>query len=130
MISTKKFIPAIIWFLLVLILICIPGKDLPKTGDWFEKIHFDKWVHIGLFGILAFLWMLPFLKSSLAIDEKKKWMIKVLLAAIVWGITTELIQKYFIVGRAFDLLDWAADSVGALIAFIFCKQKYISNTSL
>ncbi len=129
MIPTKKFIPAIIWFLLVLFLICIPGKNLPKTGDWFEKIYFDKWVHAGLFCILAFLWMLPLLKSSLAINEKKKWMIKILLGAIVWGITTELIQKYFIVGRAFDLLDWTADSVGVLVAFIFCKQKYISNSS-
>jgi VanZ family protein len=35
---------------------------------------------------------------------------------IIWGITVEFLQKYFIPGRDFELLDWAADSVGALIA--------------
>jgi len=44
------------------------------------------------------------------------------LAAIVWGITVEFLQKYFVIGRDFDLLDWAADSVGVLIAFLLCRE--------
>ncbi len=126
MISVKKFIPGIAWFFLVLILICLPGDDLPKTEDWMSAIYFDKWVHIGLFAGLGFLFMMPICKSS-TLSKKEKWqiVIKIAIAASVWGITTEFIQKFFIVGRAFDLWDWAADSMGVLWALIFCKKFFL-----
>ena len=54
---------------------------------------------------------------------------RIALAAIVWGITVEFIQKFFIPGRDFDLLDWAADSFGVLIAYWLCVKilKYFEN---
>ena len=124
MISYKKFTPGIAWFFLVLILICLPGDDLPKADDWMDAIFFDKWVHAVLFCMLAFLFMMPICKSNTS--NKNKWssIIKIALAASVWGLTTEFIQKFFIHGRAFDLLDWAADGVGVIIAIIFCKRFY------
>ena len=125
MISIKKFIPGIAWFFLVLVLICLPGNDLPKADDWMDAIHFDKWVHAGLFSILTFLFMMPICKSKLSKKERWNFVIKIALAACVWGITTEFIQKFFIVGRAFDLFDWAADSAGILLATIVCKILYL-----
>ena len=124
MITIKKFIPGIAWFFLVLILICLPGDDLPKTGDWMAAVYFDKWVHVGLFFILTFLFMIPICKSKL--PEKIKWnvVIKIALSACIWGITTEFIQKFFIVGRAFDLFDWAADTAGIFFATALCKILY------
>ena len=124
MITIKKFIPGIAWFFLVLILICLPGDDLPKTGDWMAAVYFDKWVHVGLFFILTFLFMIPICKSKL--PEKIKWnvVIKIALSACIWGITTEFIQKFFIVGRAFDLFDWAADTAGIFFATGLCKILY------
>jgi VanZ family protein len=122
MIPLKKFIPAIGWFFLLLFLICLPGNQFPKTGDWLEKIYFDKWVHIGLFSILAFLLMRPFVNSTLSKQTILQTIFKVALAVSVWGLTTEFIQKYFIPHRNFDLWDWAADSAGALLAFIVCKK--------
>ena len=80
MISIKKFIPGIAWFFLVLILICLPGDDLPKTDDWMSAIYFDKWVHIGLFSILAFLFMMPICKSALTL--KSKWEIVIKIASM------------------------------------------------
>lgn len=127
MILIKKFIPGIAWFFLVLILICLPGDDLPKTDDWMSAIYFDKWVHAGLFSILAFLFMFPVCKSHLSKKEKWNLIFKIALAACVWGITTEFIQKFFIVGRAFDILDWAADSAGIFLAIIVCKYFYLKN---
>jgi VanZ family protein len=122
MIPLKKFIPAIGWFFLVLILICLPGSEFPKTDDWLEKIYFDKWVHIGLFSIFAFLWMRPFVNSTLSKQNTLQTISKIALAVSVWGLTTEFIQKYFIPQRNFDLWDWAADSAGALLAFIVSKK--------
>ena len=123
--GVKKFIPGIVWFILVLVLLCLPGSDLPKVEDWLNKIYFDKWVHIGLFAVLAFLFMWPFLKSS--IDPREKWLflVKISIAASVWGLTTEFIQRFYIPGRSFDLFDWAADSFGALLALIFSRFRFL-----
>ena len=127
MISLKKFLPGIAWFFLVLILICLPGDDLPKTDDWMSAIYFDKWVHAGLFAILTFLFMRPVYKSNLSKNEKLSFVIKIALALCVWGITTEFIQKFFIVGRAFDILDWAADGAGVMFALIACRRLYLKK---
>ena len=123
----RKFIPAIAWFMLVLVLLCLPGSQLPSVDDWLNKIYFDKWVHVGLFSILAFLFMYPFFKSSL--NSKEKWylIIKIAIATSVWGLTTEFIQKYFVPGRSFDLFDWAADSTGALIALLTARFWFVSH---
>jgi VanZ family protein len=123
MIPFKKFIPGIAWFFLVLILICLPGNQFPKTDDWLDKIYFDKWVHCGLFGILAFLWMMPFVVSEIAFEQKQKTILKIAISVAVWGLTTEYIQKFFIPFRSFDWWDWAADSLGALLAYIICMKK-------
>ena len=120
----KKFIPGIAWFFLVLFLLCLPGSDLPKVDDWFNKIYFDKWVHTGLFSILAFLFMLPFIRSSLPLKTKWHWLVRIAIAASIWGLTSEVIQKYYIPGRSFDWFDWAADSFGALVALIFSKLMF------
>ena len=48
---------------------CLPGSDMPKVG-WLDKIYFDKWVHIGMFGVLTFLFCCPFYKSDLSMAKK------------------------------------------------------------
>lgn len=123
----KNFLPGIAWFFFVIILLCIPGSDLPKADNFFSKIFFDKWAHAGLFCILTFLWMWPVCKSEKSTSEKYIYFIKIAFATIVWGITTEFIQKYWVTGRSFDLLDCAADSLGVVIAFLFCKKVYLAK---
>jgi VanZ family protein len=128
-ISIKKFIPGIAWFFVLMVLICLPGSDIPTVDTWLNTIYFDKWVHTGLFGMLGFLFMLPVFSKKLSIpyDEQLRCCIRVTMAVIVWGITTEFIQLYFISGRNFDLLDWAADSFGALLAFAFVKWRFLKR---
>ncbi len=131
-IPLKKFLPGIAWFFVVAVLTLMPGSDVPEIG-WMDAIpNFDKLVHAGLFGGLTFFFCLAYFKSSLSHRQKINHFIRITLAAIVWGITVEFLQKYFIPGRDFDLLDWAADSVGALLALWFCIRmlKYLKKTSL
>jgi VanZ family protein len=118
--SFKKFIPGIAWFFFVLVLMCLPGKDIPNI----EVVYFDKLVHTGVFGLLAILFCWPFYNSTFNNKERLQYFIKIAFAVSLWGLTTEFIQKYFISGRAFDLRDWAADSIGALIAYLFCKKVF------
>lgn len=58
-------------------------------------------------------------------QDKINLFIKITIATVVWGITTEYIQKLFIEGRQFDLVDWAADSAGAIIAFFVSRRFFL-----
>ncbi|MGG9961859.1 VanZ family protein [Ferruginibacter sp. SUN106] len=125
-IGIKKFIPGIAWFFVVLTLVCIPGEDLPVADNWMIEINYDKLIHVGIFAVLAFLFMYP-IGKSVAFTKKEKWhyFIKIALATVVWGYTTEVIQKFFIPGRSYDLTDWLADSIGGLAAMIFCSRYFL-----
>lgn len=122
-IPLKKFYPGIAWFFLTLILICIPGYDLPDVDEWLIEINFDKLIHVALFGALAFLFMLPVSRSALSKKEKQNWFTRVALAVIIWGITTEFIQKFFIPRRSFTLGDWAADALGGALALFYFSVR-------
>lgn len=127
-IGIKKFIPGIAWFFLVLTLVCIPGEDLPKPDNWMIQIDYDKLIHVGIFAVLAFLFMYPIAKfSSLSNKEKWYYFIKIAIATIVWGYTTEVIQKFFIPGRSYDLTDWLSDSIGGVVAMIFSKLYFLKK---
>ena len=119
----KNFIPGIAWFFIVLVLMCLPGDEIPKV-NWLSRISFDKMVHIGVFAVLALLFCMPFHKSGYSARERIQYFIKISLAVSIWGLAIEFIQKYYIPGRSFDLLDWAADSIGALLAYWFCRKKF------
>jgi len=119
----SKFAPGIAWFFLILVLICIPGYDLPKVDNWLIEINFDKFIHVGLFAVLAWLFMNPILKSALPQKEKWYYFIKIAMATVIWGIATELIQKYFVPSRSFNLSDCAADGLGGIIALIYFKWR-------
>ncbi len=117
-----NFLPGIAWFFLIIFLTCLPGKDLPTIG-WLEGIFFDKWVHIGLFGLLTFLFSYPIFNTDWTVKGKIYYCLLIAILSSLWGLGIEFIQKYYVTGRSFDLFDWAADSVGALIAFWICSLK-------
>lgn len=122
-VSFKKFIPAIIWFGIVLVLIWIPGHDLPHS-EFLFKIDFDKFVHVGIFGLLAVLFSWPFYNTSLPKRKKIIYFLVIAILTSAFGYCTELIQKYWAEGRSYDLMDWLADTGGALCAFIFCTKIF------
>jgi VanZ family protein len=123
-IGLKKFAPAIVCFIAVFILVTLPEDELPKTNnwEWIEFIYLDKWVHIFMFFVLTFLLLLPVAQSNMYMQQKRHYFIRICLAASIWGLTTEYIQLFYIPSRSFDLLDWGADSIGILIAFIYIRK--------
>lgn len=118
----KQFFPAILWFVVVLVLLCIPGKDMPESK--FSIPNADKLVHCFMFGLMAFLFCRPFMLSESPVPSRKKIIfLYIALAVSLWGLATEFIQKYLVVNRDFELLDWLADSLGALGAYLIILKN-------
>ena len=44
-----------------------------------------------------------------------------------YGAGMELVQKYFIPNRSFDLMDILADGTGSAIGFVFSRYRYIKK---
>ena len=112
--SVKKFIPGIAWFFLILILICLPSSKIPQVETWLNDIYFDKWVHAVLFAVLTFLFIYPVTRLTFSGEIKRNIALKIAIAACIWGLTTEFIQKFFIPDRSFDFFDLVADSLGVI----------------
>lgn len=107
----KSKVLAIAWLLLMCILFVIPGSALPEQ-NWFADIQLDKWVHIGLFSVLVFLWASAF---DLGLPSNS-WI--VIAIAILYGIAVEFVQKTWIPNRSFDLYDVVADAIGSVVGLI------------
>ena len=120
-------IPFIIWFIISIILLTLPGSVLPQE-NWLGKIWFDKWVHIGMFAIMVFLatWGFP----------KKKWndlkklrqnFMWIALSCLLYGIIMEFVQKYWIPNRSFDGGDIIADAAGCTLGLLYSLRRYKKN---
>ncbi len=116
----KKYFAAlyipITWTLTIGILMCLPGKMLPKE-EGFSIPQFDKLVHIGLFGGFVFLWSLWLTKRVTPPAVLLRWFFAFYAIANVYGIAMEFVQKYWIPGRDYDLADIIADMIGAGVAY-------------
>ena len=104
------------------ILFCLPGSAFPKE-DWVSKVYFDKWVHIGIFTVLLFLWC-----RVLGLSRIRVYIL-IVLYAIAYGFLIEFIQDRFVDNRSWDLGDVAADLVGSIFG-IWVWVRYKKNRPL
>lgn len=119
-----RFLPTISWFILSIILLTLPGSAVPSY-PWLATIHADKWVHIGLFGMLCFLSMLPLRVSSYTDQQRKKWFLFIMLGGILYGILMEFVQENWIINRSFEYGDILADTAGCVLAYYISLRKLL-----
>ena len=112
MIVRFRFLILIAYFVFVSILFLLPGSAFPKN-NWLTQIHFDKWVHIAIFFILAILisWSFNFKNAGSLI------IVFFILAG--YGIIVEVVQDQYVINRSFDIWDWVADLAGATAAILY-----------
>lgn len=122
----NSFIPGIIWWLVVLVLMCTPGKDFPSMGSWTELISLDKIIHVSFFGLMVFLFCRPLYQNEGSKASKRQLFLKIAVACAIWGLTIEFIQHFWIPGRSLDIYDFVADSLGCLLAYLYCKRQLLS----
>ncbi len=121
-----SFLLAILWFIISVVLLTLPGSDLPQE-KWLDMIYFDKWVHIGMFAILAFLWCWALSKWSWKTIRLRSVFLRITLLAIAYGILMEFVQRDFIAGRSFDITDMIADGAGAFFGFFYSVWRFIKK---
>lgn len=113
-------LPALAWTFFIFILLSLPGKMLPNEQH-FSIPQLDKIVHIILFGSFVFLWSFYFSARGGNANLNRKYL-QITIIACLYGYAMELIQKYFIPNRDYDILDIAADVIGAIIGFIVVRM--------
>ncbi len=101
--------PRATWLLVIVTAVILgsllmPGQDVPNVGI----AHIDLLVHAGLFAAWA-----GALIAAVPAVRRRPWL--ALPSAAAFGLATETLQL-FAQARSFDLLDVAADTVGAAIA--------------
>lgn len=111
------------WFAIMCFLFFLPGSALPKE-NWLTAIHFDKWVHVGLFAVLLFLF------RSAWNCRLNYYALVLLLFALAYGFLVELIQKAWVPNRDFDLWDVAADMSGSVLGLLIWAGVYKKNKPL
>lgn len=87
---------------------------------------FDKWVHIGLFGVMAVLlcWGIGKKKKS---AKLKHDFIRMGVFCLIYGIAMEFVQRYLIPNRSFDIGDIIADGAGAAAGVVYSIKMYIKK---
>ena len=119
-----SFVFPVLWLIISTLLLTIPASAFPKE-NWLEKIWFDKWVHVGMFSIMVFLWCWATLRLNFEKEKLKRVFILFAFICLAYGIGMEFVQKYFVANRSFDTGDIIADGVGCFAGLLFCMRRYI-----
>lgn len=106
--KNRAKISAIGWTLLIFILCFLPGNELPNV-----KIPFiDKWAHVILFAVFAFLWLCASPSNRLL------HLLLILITTTYFGWLVEYVQGHYVSGRFQDSMDTLADAVGGVVGII------------
>lgn len=115
----KKFLPFILWTLVIFGLCSMPGKAIPKI-NWLELLSFDKFVHASIFFVEQIFLMHALISLSENSFFKKNYKWVSVLFCISYGGALELMQYYVFSERSGDILDFIANSTGCVCGlFLF-----------
>lgn len=120
-IQLKSFWPGLIALTGATILFCLPGNEFPES-DLFDLLQADKWIHVGLFGVLVILWCLPLEHRINDPIRLKNFFIGIAIGFILYGIAIEFIQGNFIPKRTLGIDDMIADGIGCGVGFLIVKR--------
>jgi hypothetical protein len=113
---SRKFFP-ISWTVFTIILLCIPGSNIPGDG-WFSFEGIDKVAHVILFGGIVLFWGFYFRQNPGA-SQLRRLLFRAVLLTTLLGIGLEFLQRYASPHRSFDVGDIWADLGGAAAAGFF-----------
>jgi VanZ family protein len=105
----------IIWALLILFLVLMPGKSMPETDIW-DMLSFDKLAHMFVFAILTLLMIIGFTKQYTYRTFRFSPVKYALIFSISYGIILESIQM-LAPDRALEIYDYMANTIGSFTGY-------------
>jgi VanZ family protein len=106
--AARFWIPATAWALLIFVLSSIPGAAFPPS----KLLSYDKLVHAAVYAVLG---AFCYLAASRKWPRKASVLVLISGAmATAYGFTDEF-HQLFVPGRAADLRDVLADSIGGFV---------------
>jgi len=129
----RRFWPAWLWAMVILLLTGLPGSYFPTVNSFWDWLGPDKLVHLFIFGVLVFLILMGYREQYFS-SKKRYWFgIASVIITSLYGMLTEVLQLYVFVGRSGNRFDFYADTVGAIlgwIVFFAVYRKKIRQKSL
>ena len=113
--SKQLLVVCILYSVFITIIFLLHTKEIPKLFDTFITI--DKLVHVFIFLVLTFLWLLYV--NSVLNDTKPILLLFILVASLFYGILIEVIQELYVSSRGAEVLDVIADLLGASLGLLF-----------
>jgi VanZ family protein len=117
----KAYWAALSWAAFILLLMSLPGKDLPDIDFWAIDIE-DKLAHVAVFGLLAILMVWGLAKRRDHLTKKSLWV--VFLIGAFYGGATEILQGVAFPTRFASVLDFVADTIGSALGTVFAISFY------
>ena len=112
----KGYWPALAWSLIILLLTGLPGDLFPEIKSFWDWLSPDKVVHLLIFSALSFLILLGY-RDKYESGNRKRLVLTAVVITILYGILTEVLQRYVFIGRSGNLFDAIADAIGALLGW-------------
>jgi len=121
----KAYWAALSWAALILLLISLPGEDLPDMDIWAIDIE-DKIGHLAVFGVLSFLMVYGSFRQGNPLTRKELTI--VLSLGTIYGGLTEVLQGLVFTSRFASVSDFLADLLGVVLGTVFgylvFKRRY------
>lgn len=118
------YLPLLFYWLILLTLTSLPGKELPKALEFNDKLE-----HLIGYTILSLLIALALhFQTKFPVISKNFFLATVLIIAIYAGL--DEIHQLFIPNRSCDFFDWLADMLGAILGgsiSYFFVRKFKNN---
>jgi len=124
--SKQLLVVCILYSLFITIIFLLPSKEIQELFDTFIPI--DKLVHVFIFLVLTFLWLLYV--NSVLNDTKPIALFFILAVCLLYGILIEVIQEHYLSSRGAEVLDVIADILGASLGLLFFRNYKNRITSL
>jgi glycopeptide antibiotics resistance protein len=114
----KNHIPWILWGLMIIVLVSIPGDDLPELSESVNLLQPDKLVHVFLFLVFVFLLQRGFDPPYTSRYARENLYFYTVLTGIILSGGTEIFQYFCISGRNSTLKDFLFNSLGCIIGWL------------
>jgi VanZ family protein len=112
----KAYSAALLWAAFILLLMSLPGENLPDFDIWAIDIE-DKVGHVAVFALLAILMVWGLSRRAELLTRKALW--TVFLIGTFYGGATEILQGVAFPSRYASVLDFVADTIGSALGTVF-----------